>query len=173
MPSRLASHKLTQCHISSLPLPLFHHHHHNLQHTWKRPVNGVQKGSGTREGWGDCSAARVAALGCVRPALGGVAHPTMRSNSGEASRPITLVCAGGRLGVVVALPGGGRPPPPPAAPPPSRLRTAGGGDMNTAAATAAAAAAILLSGPLSPVRLLALLGRPPPPAAAAPSPPCS
>jgi hypothetical protein len=37
----------------------------------KRPVNGVQKGSCTHDGCGDCSAARVAALGWVRPELGG------------------------------------------------------------------------------------------------------
>lgn len=37
----------------------------------KSPVKGVQKGSCTQEGCGDCSAASVAALGCVRPALGG------------------------------------------------------------------------------------------------------
>jgi hypothetical protein len=35
------------------------------------PVKGVQKGSCTQEGCGDCSAASVAALGCVRPALDG------------------------------------------------------------------------------------------------------
>lgn len=53
-------------------------------------MKGVQKGSGTREGCGDCRAARVAALGWVRPALGGVAQPTMRSNMGEPSRFITF-----------------------------------------------------------------------------------
>lgn len=37
----------------------------------KSPVKGVQKGSCTHDGCGDCSAANVAALGCVRPALGG------------------------------------------------------------------------------------------------------
>jgi hypothetical protein len=116
--------------------------------TWNSPVNGVQNGSGTREGCGDCSAASVAALGCVRPALGGVAHPTMRSNIGEPSSPIRFCCAAERLGVMVALPGA-----------PNLLpRTAGGGDMKTAAT--AAAAADMASWPGRPVRLLALLGRP-------------
>lgn len=44
-------------------------------HTFTRPVKGVQKGSCTHEGWGDCNAASVAALGCVLPALGGEAYP--------------------------------------------------------------------------------------------------